>query len=112
MPCHFKTYSVTVNRQSAKRVNEGRKAFRTLGILWPVRSPDLTAPDFFLWGYLKESVYRNRPHTIHLLTRPIRHEVAIINQELLRRGFDSFVNRLRQCVAQEGDCLQDVICQE
>jgi len=21
---------------------------------WPPRSPDLTAPDFFLWGYLKK----------------------------------------------------------
>jgi hypothetical protein len=23
--------------------------------LWPPRSPDLSPPDFFLWGYLKES---------------------------------------------------------
>ena len=23
---------------------------------WPPRSPDLTAPDFFLWGYLKNKV--------------------------------------------------------
>ncbi|KAJ4441785.1 hypothetical protein ANN_11643 [Periplaneta americana] len=25
--------------------------------LWPPRSPDLTTPDFFLWGYLKDRVY-------------------------------------------------------
>ena len=24
---------------------------------WQPRSPDLSAPDFFLWGYLKEKVY-------------------------------------------------------
>ena len=29
--------------------------------VWPLRSPDLTAPDFFLWGYLKERVYVNKP---------------------------------------------------
>jgi len=28
---------------------------------WPPRSPDLTAPYFFLWGYLKSKVYSTRP---------------------------------------------------
>ncbi|EFN61939.1 hypothetical protein EAG_00101, partial [Camponotus floridanus] len=32
-------------------------------IAWPPRSPDLTSPDFYLWGYLKNTVYRNRPTT-------------------------------------------------
>lgn len=27
--------------------------------LWPPRSPDLTSPEFFLWGFLKDSVYAN-----------------------------------------------------
>ena len=27
-------------------------------ITWPVRSPDLTPPDFFLWGFDKDQVYR------------------------------------------------------
>jgi len=26
--------------------------------LWPPRSPDLTPPDYFLWGYLKGTVYQ------------------------------------------------------
>ena len=26
--------------------------------LWPPRSPDLTSPDYFLWGYLKRRVYQ------------------------------------------------------
>ena len=28
--------------------------------LWPPRSPDLTPPDYFLWGYLKGRVYQNK----------------------------------------------------
>ena len=32
--------------------------------LWPTRSPDLTPPDYFLWGYLNWRVYRNKPRTI------------------------------------------------
>ena len=29
--------------------------------LWPPRSPDLISPDFFLWSYLKDTVYRSNP---------------------------------------------------
>jgi hypothetical protein len=36
-------------------------------IPWPARSPDLTDPDFFLWGYLKSKVYATRPHSIQEL---------------------------------------------
>jgi len=27
--------------------------------VWPPRSPDLSSPDFFLWSYLKDTVYRS-----------------------------------------------------
>ena len=30
-------------------------------IPWPARSPDLAPSNFFLWGYLKEEVYKHRP---------------------------------------------------
>ena len=32
--------------------------------LWPARSPDLTPPDFYLWGALKGKVYKSNPHTL------------------------------------------------
>ena len=28
---------------------------------WPARSPDLTPCDFFLWGWMKEKVYKRMP---------------------------------------------------
>ena len=31
---------------------------------WAPHSPDLNPPDFYLWGYLKDSVYTNNPQTI------------------------------------------------
>jgi hypothetical protein len=31
--------------------------------LWPARTPDLSPPDFFLWGRLKSVVYLKHPHT-------------------------------------------------
>jgi hypothetical protein len=39
---------------------------------WPARSPDLSARDYFLWGYLKAKVYTTRPWTIHDLKTAIR----------------------------------------
>jgi len=30
---------------------------------YPQRSPDVTPPDFFLWGYLKDTVYSTKPAT-------------------------------------------------
>ena len=30
-------------------------------VRWPPFSPDLTVPDFFLLGYLKDKVYANNP---------------------------------------------------
>lgn len=67
--------------------------FHVLGISWPVGSPGLTVPNFFLCAY------RNRPHTTHELKRAIQDETATINKELLRRVFDVIVKRFRQCVA-------------
>jgi hypothetical protein len=31
------------------------------GIDWPTYSPDLNPCDFFLWGYLKDKVYAQKP---------------------------------------------------
>ena len=48
---------------------------RFSGFNWPSRSQDLTAPDFFLWDYLKERVYVNNPRTIQEHKTKIRHEI-------------------------------------
>ncbi|XP_011860063.1 PREDICTED: uncharacterized protein LOC105557424 [Vollenhovia emeryi] len=41
---------------------------------WPARSPDLTVPDFFVWGFLKSRVYASKPQTLAALKENIRHE--------------------------------------
>lgn len=48
-------------------------------ISWPARSPDLAPCDFFLWGYLKEEVFR---HTCRIdqLEDAIRLPVAAISE--------------------------------
>ena len=50
-------------------------------IQWPARSPDITPLDFFLWGTLKDIVYRNVPTTADNMRQRIVDGV----QQLRRR---------------------------
>jgi len=52
---------------------------------WPARSPELSVPDFFLWGFLKDCVFRWRIMTIQELKQAIVDEVAAIDEDLRRR---------------------------
>jgi hypothetical protein len=52
-------------------------------VVWPPRSPDLTACDFILWGYLMQKVYVNRPNTIQDLKDNIQAEIAQIPQDTM-----------------------------
>jgi hypothetical protein len=38
--------------------------FSFWGHHWPACSPDLAAPDYFLWGYIKSKVYETHPANI------------------------------------------------
>jgi len=84
---------------------------RTSDFNWPPRSPDLTAPDSFLWGYLKERVYVNKPRTILQLKTNIRNEIMAITPEILRKVMENMLKRARMCEAENGHHLQDIIFQ-
>ena len=73
-----------VQSLSALHLISNEEYFHVSGIAQPVHSSHLTVPDFFLWGYLKEYIYRNRPQ---VLKHPIRDKIANINQ---RAGWTSF----------------------
>jgi hypothetical protein len=64
--------------------------------LWPPRSPDLTPPDFFLWGLLTSRVYSNKPRTTDALKDTIRREIAAIADITLPHVFANFSIRSRQ----------------
>ncbi|GBL85826.1 hypothetical protein AVEN_63159-1 [Araneus ventricosus] len=55
---------------------------------WPLRSPERTSCDFWLWAFIKDQVYREQPATLsHLKDSIIRH-VDIINGDLLRSAVE------------------------
>ncbi|XP_011174380.3 uncharacterized protein LOC105206592 isoform X2 [Solenopsis invicta] len=76
---------------------------------WPPRSPDLSVCDFFLWGYLKQRVYANKPRTLDQLRANIRREIAEIKPAMLKKVYDNFKKRLENCIACNGHHLADII---
>jgi len=64
-------------------------------VLWPPRSQDLTAPDFFLWGHLKSKVYSNRSTELHALKENIKRR----NRQIFRRDTSSRYVQLRNSCA-------------
>lgn len=76
---------------------------------WPPRSPDLSAPDFFLWGFLKGKVYANKPDSLQQLKANIREEIAKITPEMLEKVMKNAEKRADMCVAAGGSHLPDII---
>jgi len=77
-------------------------------IAWPSQSPDLTVPHFFLWGFLKDHVFRGHIMTIQELNQAIVDKVAAIDEDLWRRGYGIFQTWLQQCIDVNGGHLPDV----
>lgn len=72
------------------------------GLEWPPNSPDLNPCDFFLWGYLKDRVYRCNPLTIEELEESIVREIQNIPRLILKAVGKAFVERLHRVIETEG----------
>ena len=73
---------------------------------WPPYSPDLTPCDFYLWGYLKGRVYRDRPATLEALREAITREIRAITPDTLRKVTRNFVTRLQMVQDKEGQHIE------
>ena len=65
-------------------------------------TPDLTPPDFFLWGYVKSKCYAENPQTIDELKQAITDVFATIDDNMLFNVFRGFQTRLGKCVERNG----------
>ena len=63
-------------------------------ISWPPRSPDITPLDFFLWGYIKDIVYRTKVQDITDLKQRISNAIATIDEAMLQRTWQEIEYRL------------------
>lgn len=71
-------------------------------VRWPARSPDLTKLDFFLWGYVKDLVYKEPPTTEQNMRQRIMDAFATISPAILRDVDRSFQVRVNKCLEQNG----------
>lgn len=74
---------------------------------WPARSPDLTPLDFFLWGHLKNEVYKRRPFiNIQDLEHKIRICCLAISPSTIRKALQEFSRRTIKCIEREGRLVE------
>lgn len=81
---------------------KSRVVSRRTPIGWPPYSPDLSPPDFFLWGHLKNRVYRKTPKTLPALKRAITEEIRAIPADMLKRVMQNFALRLKHVMDRKG----------
>lgn len=72
-------------------------------IEFPSRSPDLTPLDFYLWGTVKNEVYRQKPRALEDLRREITAACAAISIETLAAVAAATVRRCVMCLDANGE---------
>lgn len=69
---------------------------------WPARSPDLTVLDFYLWGRIKDLVFKTRPTTPENMVERIQGAIQNISRAEIETSVFSTRRRLEQCILNNG----------
>ncbi|XP_011058629.1 PREDICTED: uncharacterized protein LOC105148538 [Acromyrmex echinatior] len=103
--------SIVKTQRAWRKINKVKSepSANTLYRLYERFSTDLTAPDFFLWGYLKSKVYVNKPRTLDELKANIRQEIAAISTETLVKTMENAAKRALLAMQAQGGHLRDII---
>jgi len=91
-------HTTVISIPALRRLFPQRVISRFCDVPWSPLSPDLTAPDFFLWGYLKSKVNITRPTELHPLKENKREEIAKNLEEMLQAVMRIFVTRVHLCI--------------
>ena len=68
---------------------------------WPARSPDLTPCDFFLWGYIKDRVFKNP--CLNLRVSIINEFENLVNRrDIILRSIRAMQTRAEKCILNNG----------
>lgn len=79
-------------------------------INWPARSPDLSPNDFFLWGHIKDKLYKNvRFQNLHQLQNSISAICDRISVYQLANVRREFYDRLGYCLAVNGGLFEHLL---
>lgn len=95
-------------RQYLDRKLENRWIGRGGPIAWPPRSPDLTPPDFFLWGYVKDQVYSSPIRDLEHLKTRITQAINRIDTGTLGNVWKNTKTRIDHVVRQNGGHIEQL----
>jgi len=62
------------------------------------RSPDLNSLDYFLWGHLKNFIYRNSVETLEDLEEQLHCAIATVTPEMIQRVQENLIRRANMCI--------------
>jgi len=88
--------------------NIGRTGYEDDALMrWPPRSPDLTPYDFFLWGFVKDTVFVP-PLSANLqdLRNRINAAVALVDRDMLTRMWNEMDYRIDVCRITKGGYIE------
>ena len=95
----FSAHTADISMRKTECVFHNRIISRNL---WSARSPDITPCDFYLWGRLKNAVYKTNPRILEELKCNIRDEINIISRGELQHVMGDFIKRCQKCMHNEG----------
>lgn len=76
---------------------------------WPANSPDLSPLDYFLWGFIKQDVYKTPVRDENHLRQKVRLAARKVSREMLQRTRTNFRKRIRMCIRQEGGYIEQCL---
>jgi len=76
---------------------------------WPPRSPNLAPCDFYLWGHLKNQVYKTPPASLQILRERIENAFMETkdNPQVIRKAVLAVRHRANRRVERNGGHVED-----
>ncbi|CAH2002658.1 unnamed protein product [Acanthoscelides obtectus] len=71
-------------------------------IPWPPRSPDLNPLDYFLWGYLKNQIYKRRYDNLDALKTAVREKITQIDGRTILKTVRAVEKPAQKCIEEQG----------
>ena len=78
-------------------------------VTWPPRSPHLTSPDYFLWGFVKERVMAVPPTTPEDMKERVRRACTEITPQMLAEVRRFFHQRINKCLQVEAHHFEHLL---